>query len=208
MVNYQKGKIYTIRSRNSDKVYIGSTCNELRKRFHDHKLDYKYWVDGKRAYTSSFEVFKDGMCYIELLEKCPCNDKNELLRREGQLIRNMDCVNKIIAGRTLEEYYQDNKELMSKKNKEYYENNKEDIKEYNKEWKENNKEHLKEYRKKYYQDNKEKIKEYYQKNKEEYNKKQKEKITCGCGSVVSIRNKAMHTKSKKHKTWEEIQNIS
>jgi hypothetical protein len=95
MVNYQKGKIYTIRSRNSDKVYVGSTCNELRKRFHGHKKKYKRWIDGKGDYVSSYEVFKDGNCYIELLEKCPCNDKNELERREGQLIRSMECVNKI-----------------------------------------------------------------------------------------------------------------
>jgi len=95
MVNYQKGKIYTIRSRNSDKVYIGSTCNELRKRFYNHKTDYKRWVNGKGDYTASSEVLKDGNCYIELLEKCPCNSKDELLRREGQLIRSMKCVNKI-----------------------------------------------------------------------------------------------------------------
>ena len=170
MVNYQKGKIYTIRSRNSDKVYVGSTCNELRKRIYEHKTDYKNWVNGNPKYVSSYEVLKDGMCYIELFEKYPCNDKNELKRREGEVMRSMECVNKDIAGRTPKEYQEEHKE---------------------------HKEHKKEYNK-----------EYYQKNKEEYNKKQKEKITCGCGGVVSRRHKAEHMRSKKHKTWEEIQNIS
>ena len=195
MVNYQNGKIYTIRSRNSDKVYIGSTCNELRKRFHEHKRHFKMWVDGKRAYVSSYEVFKDGMCYIELLEKCPCNDKNELERREGQLIRSMECVNKHIAGRSIEEV------------KEYQ-------KEWSKEWYEKNKEKVLQKQNEYYsipevkEKIKEKRKEYYQKIKEEYNKKQNEKINCYCGSIVSRRNKAIHMRSKKHKTWESEQEVS
>ena len=167
MVNYQNGKIYTIRSRNSDKVYVGSTCNELRKRIYEHKKDYRYWVNGKPKYVSSFEVLKDGMCYIELLEKYPCNDKNELKRREGEVIRSMECVNKAIAGRTPKEYQEEHKE----QRKEYH-------------------------------------KERYQKIKEEYNKKQKEKITCGCGGVVSRRHKAVHMRSKKHKSWEDMQHDS
>jgi len=193
MVNYQNGKIYTIRSRNSDKVYVGSTCNELRKRIYEHKKDYRYWVNGKPKYVSSFEVLKDGMCYIELLEKYPCNDKNELKRREGEVIRSMECVNKAIAGRTPKEYQEEHKEQRKEYHKERYQKIKE---EYNKKQKE------------YYQNNKEKQKEYYQKNKEEYNKKQKEKITCGCGGVVSRRHKAVHMRSKKHKSWEDMQHDS
>ena len=203
MVNYQKGKIYTIRSRNSDKVYVGSTCNELRKRIYEHKTDYKYWVDGNRKYISSYEVLKDGMCYIELFEKYPCNSKDELKRREGEVMRNMECVNKIKwIGMTREEMkehikeYNQRQEVKEKKNvrgKKYYQNNKECFKEYY----QNNIDIIKEYRK-----------EYYQKNKEEYNKKQKEKFTCECGRIVSRRHKAVHMRSKKHKTWEEIQNIS
>ena len=193
MVNYQKGKIYTIRSRNSDKVYVGSTCNELRKRIYEHKKDYRYWVNGKPKYVSSFEVLNDGNCYIELFEKCPCNSKAELKRREGEVMRSIECVNKVIAGRTRKEYEEEHKEQKKKYYKERYQKNKEEYNKKQKEWRENNKK---------------KIKEYYQKNKEEYNKKQKEKITCECGDVVSRRHKAEHTRSKKHKTWEEMQNIS
>jgi hypothetical protein len=34
----------------------------------------------------------------------------ELDKREGEHIRNNNCINKYIAGRTMKEYYEDNKE--------------------------------------------------------------------------------------------------
>ena len=58
--------------------------------------------------------------YIELIEECPCNDKNELNRREGQMIREMNCVNKRIEGRTGKEYREDNKEYIKQKKKKEY----------------------------------------------------------------------------------------
>ena len=54
MPNYQNGKIYTIRSHQTDEIYIGSTANCLSKRLNDHKADYKRWKDGKRNYITSF----------------------------------------------------------------------------------------------------------------------------------------------------------
>ena len=45
-------------------------------------------------------------CKIELIELCPCNSKEELLRREGDIIQSIPCVNKQIAGRTRKEYSQ------------------------------------------------------------------------------------------------------
>jgi len=65
-----------------------------------------------------------------LIEKYPCDDKDELRAREGYHQKKFkeDCVNKLIAGRSIEQYYQDNKE----KFKAYYEKNKEWInKKYN-----------------------------------------------------------------------------
>ena len=113
MVNYKNSKIYTIRSHHTDKIYIGSTCNELRKRLHQHKYKYKYYLNGKYHYTSSFEIVKYDDAYIELYEYYPCNNKVELLKREGELIRKLDCVNKQIAGRSnkekCKEYYKTNK---------------------------------------------------------------------------------------------------
>ena len=40
-MDYKNGKIYTIRSFQTDKYYIGSTCTMLSKRFSNHKSNYK-----------------------------------------------------------------------------------------------------------------------------------------------------------------------
>ena len=100
---YQNGKIYTIRSFETDKIYIGSTCQSLSKRFSEHKSNFLLC----RGKTSAFELLKKDDCYIELLENCPCNSKDELERRQGELIREYKvkgvCLNQIIPRRTKEE---------------------------------------------------------------------------------------------------------
>lgn len=76
---------------------------------------------------TSYELLQYDDCYIELLEDYPCNNKNQLHRREGELIREHDCVNKYVAGRNKAEYYQNNKEQISAQMKLYHQNNKEKI---------------------------------------------------------------------------------
>jgi hypothetical protein len=49
-------------------------------------------------------------CKIELIENYPCNSKEELLKREGWYIKVTECVNKMVAGRTKQEWKQDNPE--------------------------------------------------------------------------------------------------
>ena len=51
-------------------------------------------------------------CKIELIENYCCECKEELLRREGHYIRENECVNKLIAGRTKKEYKSENKEKL------------------------------------------------------------------------------------------------
>jgi hypothetical protein len=87
MPNYQNGKIYSIRSRsNLDLVYVGSTTQPLSKRFGGHKR--------QSNKTSSKHIINLGDGYIELIENFSCNSKEELLKREGEIMRSMDCVNK------------------------------------------------------------------------------------------------------------------
>ena len=127
--DYKRGKVYTIRSRVSDLVYVGSTINSLPKRLDWHKRNYKSYNKGTRkGRCTSYDLFDaDGIenCYIELYENYPCNDKPELRRREGQVMRELDCVNKRIEGRTQKEYREDNKEKILEYNKQYYQDNKE-----------------------------------------------------------------------------------
>jgi hypothetical protein len=93
MVNYELGKIYTIRSSETVGVYVGSTCDNLAKRFGGHKASYKL-----NENVSSKHIFDYGIenAYIELLENYPCNSREELNKREGEHMRLMEnCVNKL-----------------------------------------------------------------------------------------------------------------
>ena len=127
MVNYQNGKIYTIRCKTDDTlIYVGSTTQTLSQRMTQHRSKYK----GKKQNCSLFKyIIDDNWCdwYIELYELYPCNEKCELERREGEITREIGTINYQIAGRTNKEYYNDTKEhhaeLVRKnyeKNKEYY----------------------------------------------------------------------------------------
>ena len=155
MPDYSKAKIYKIYSYENDDVYYGSTCETLSRRMSGHRGQMKLYKEGKCNYTTSFKILELTSAKIELVENYPCNSKEELLQREGYYIRNNNCVNKQIAGRTKKEYHQQNKEHINEWHKEY-----------NKQYHQENKEHIKEQKKEYYQQNKEHIKE----QKKEYNK--------------------------------------
>ena len=128
--------------------------------------------------------------YIELYEKFPCNDKQELHKREGEVIREISNLNRNVAGRSYKEYRYDNKEKI----KQYYENNKEKVKQ----CRENNKEKIANYEKQYREENKEKLDEYYK----QWNA---QKIKCECGSRVRRNGISRHRKSKKHLDWQATQ---
>jgi len=153
---YAKGKIYAIRSLQTTKYYIGSTCLELHKRLYSHKQNYKGFVNNKDKYMSSFEIIKYDDCYIELIEYFPCKTKAELRRREGELQREKknEIVNRNIAGRICKEWCADNNDLRKVSNDKYYQNHKEEIKERTKIYYENNKEKRKQQMKLYYEANK------------------------------------------------------
>ena len=124
-----KGKIYKIYSICDDvnEIYYGSTIQPLSNRMGGHRRDYKGWEDDKtKKYYSSFELFdKYGIdkFIIELVESVECNTKEELRAREGFYIKNNECVNKNIAGRSMKEYlkeYRDiHKEQISEQQKPY-----------------------------------------------------------------------------------------
>jgi len=210
MKDYSKGKIYCIRSFQTDKVYIGSTIQTLAQRLAKHRTNYKLYLNGKKkSITRSVELLKYDDYYIELIKLYPCSCREELVAEEGKYIRKWDCVNKVIPGRTQEDYYIDNKEQITEYQREYqreYRNkNKERIREKKKEYYIDNKENKLEQMKQYYNKNKEQIieqnKQYYSKNKQQIAEKRKVKITCDCGSDVTIYHYKRHTRSIKHINW-------
>ena len=220
MVNYQNGKIYKLWSPLGDLVYIGSTTQKLCYRLGGHKKDYKC---GYLQATSKllFDEYGIENVKIELIENYPCNNKTELLRKEGEHIRANNCVNKCIAGRTKGEEYQDNKEKYIKRSHKRYHNNKTEINTKKKanvitcdicNTKVRKSDYARHELSKTHLDSlklKDPIK--YLKIKAKANsklpqkikkdEKKREKITCECGSVVSRRHFARHKTTKKHKNY-------
>jgi len=139
---YEISKIYKIESHLGDKVYIGSTCQPyLSKRLEGHRLSYKRWKNGKTKKVTVYEIFDEygvGICQIIVLELCCLKSIDELRAREAYHIKSSPCINKMIPGRTLKEYYHDNRQKRIKNIREYQEQHKEQIKEYSKQYREAN----------------------------------------------------------------------
>lgn len=142
---YKNGKIYKIVDIGYNKCYIGSTCESLSQRMARHRKDFKRWQQEKRNSYSLFDIFDEfgvDNCKIELIEKCDVEDKEALRKREGLYIKENECVNKMISGRTRIQRYQDNKDKELLQCKLYQEKHKDKIKQYHKKRYQDNKEHL------------------------------------------------------------------
>lgn len=187
MPDYKNGKLYTIRCKTDEAlIYVGSTLNPLYKRMYGHN---QHARDEKRTsllYTKMRELGIDNF-YIELYEEYPCNNKEQLNKREGEVIRLIGTLNEKISGRTFKEYYNDHKEKLLEHNKEYYNENKERVLNICKEYRETHKEQKKETDRLYRENNKEKIKEI-----------KTELYKCECGCSFQRDNIARHNKSKFH----------
>jgi len=72
--------------------------------------------------------------YIELYEEYPCDKKQLLDKKEGEIIRLIGTLNKNIAGRTLKEWVKDNPEKIQAYSKKYHEEHKEENKDIKKEY--------------------------------------------------------------------------
>ena len=118
VVNYQNGKIYRIIADGEN--YIGSTTLSLSKRLAKHRSHLKeYQKTGKGGNITSYPLLERGDCVIILIENVPCDNKEELLKRERYFIETMDCVNKVIPLRTKAEYNEDNKDKFKEYNNKY-----------------------------------------------------------------------------------------
>lgn len=208
MVNYGNGRIYAVRNKTNDKVYIGSTTRTLSRRMTEHRSRARNG-DTDPIYQSMREVGVE-VFYIELVEEFPCQNKEQLTAREGYWVRQMDTYQNGFNGN-----------IPARTNKEWAEENKEKVVEYRSMWVEENKERLKEYKKQHYQANREEIREkqrayneehkeekagadkrYYEANKEaiqEYKKSwSSQKVQCECGIELSRSHLTGHRKTKKH----------
>lgn len=134
MLDYTLGKIYKISSESKGLCYYGSTTKELDARLKSHRYKYSFFKNGKTNYVSVNDILDCDDAKIELVEAFPCNNRKELDKKEGEYIKNNECVNLYIPGRNLKEYYQDNKEMY----KQRYNKDKDKIKQRYEERKKNN----------------------------------------------------------------------
>ena len=142
--DYKKGQIYKLWTLESDEIYIGSTTQPLYKRLSVHK-------NASNKCNSKILFERYGNIKIELIEAFPCDNIEELNRREGhfQRLNKEFIVNRNIAGRTNKEYYIDNADKISEYYKEYYTDNTDKILERNKLYTIKNAKKINEYQKEY-----------------------------------------------------------
>ena len=195
-VNYQEGKIYKIFNTITDDIYIGSTSQKLCEKMRQHRCDNRPM--GKMNYPI-YKAFREHGVenfFIELIEKCPCNDKDELRRKEGEYIRALEpSLNIRIEGRTEQEYDDKHKEVIAKRKKEHREHNKQHYSQKGQEYYITNKEAILQRNKEFRNNNKEYEQQRHTKYYEEVSK---QPIECECGCTTTRNNLTRHRTSKKH----------
>jgi hypothetical protein len=177
------GRVYKIVHHHSDIVYVGSTKNELRHRWAQHKCMFKKWMEDKTAvrgcalfkYLEQFGTDSFSIIPIKEYEVC---DKLHLQAWEQLWINKLRCVNEKSPN-----------PLMTKKQRDrmdYLKHREERIAKV----------------RAYAAANKEKIAEkgraYREKNKEELAEKKRETTMCECGSRITKLHMKRHLATAKH----------
>jgi len=176
-IDYSKTIIYRIVCKNLDVTdcYIGHTTNFTNRKYL-HKSD----CNNENSKSYNLKVYQfirdnggwDNWSIIEI-EKFPCNDVNEALKRERYNIELYNAkLNMTIPTRTQKEYNKDNSKILQENRFKYYENKRESIL-YNK-------------------------KVFYENNSKLIREKQKEKIFCECGCELTKQHLLRHQKTQKH----------
>ena len=182
MNTYNNGKIYTIRCKKVDTlIYVGSTIQSLHQRWAGHKKHSK-----TRQHLLLYSTINDKWddWYIELYENFNCENKEQLNKREGEIIRLIGNLNSRIAGRSKIEYEKDNEEQR---------------REYKKEYNIKNAEILKMKRAEKADEAIERARIWKEANKEKITLK----IKCGCGGYFQVKNRGQHEKTRIHQNWLE-----
>ena len=178
---YSKSKVYKLQDNVNFYFYIGSTCNELRKRLQQHKDHSKVKNYLNRKVYVYFNSIGWENVKIILIQEHNLENRQQLLREEDKIIQmnleNEKCLNTRRPFYGLEHkeqqkaYYEDHKDHFLQAGKEYYTKNRENIIEKCKEYRDNNKEKVSDCKKLWYEKNK-------------HNKKYTEKIICECGKKI------------------------
>ena len=192
-MDYKNGKIYCIRNTVDDDIYVGSTTQPLSKRMVGHRSESerrKHYILYQKMNDIGVEHF-----YIELIQEFPCENKEQLMAKEGEYIREMATLNHRIQGRTMQEWLDDTKEIRRQKNKEYRELKHDIILGRKAKYREEKREMIRETDKAWRENNKEKV-----------TQRNRLTVTCECGDCVTKINLKRHLRSKKHQ--EALNNLN
>ena len=140
-----------------------------------HRKQYRYFLDGKDNYVSVYGIFDEfGLenCKIELIENYPSNSIEEIRKREGFYIQTTDCVNKRVAGQTMQDYRNKYRQQILKQRRDHYATNKEIYAE--------------------------RSHKYYVENQETIKQRKAEKIICECGATIRKGDKPKHERTQTH----------
>jgi len=124
MPNYNNSKIYRIVCNITGENYYGSTTETLAQRMGSHRKATK-----RNKKTTANQIIDRGNYDIILVEEYPCDNKEQLHKRERYYIEKNKCINHNIPSRTIKEYYQANKEKRLQQFEKYRQDNQEQIKE-------------------------------------------------------------------------------
>jgi len=139
MPDYSKGMIYKIKHNEDyedENIYIGSTCNLIRRRF-----QHKTHCNNEKDKSYNVNLYKyirenggwDAFIMIKIHDY-KCNSKSELKVEERRMIDMLKPkLNRQLPTRSKKEWYEDNKQVILEKDKKYREDNKEIILEKKKE---------------------------------------------------------------------------
>jgi hypothetical protein len=98
MVSYRNTKIYKVVCRTTNKVYISHTTKRyLSQRLSYHAQKYQKYLMGQCVFNPVFRIIENNDYYIELIEICRCDSKDEVLRKQNEFIASMDCLNKQVV---------------------------------------------------------------------------------------------------------------
>ena len=123
------GRVYKIVCGLTNDIYVGSSKQELRYRWRDHKYDYKKFKNGKHNKLSVYPLFQkygiDNFKIILIKEYEVC-DKEHLKAYETLWINKLKSINKVIPFRIRylsdKLYRANNKEHLEEKRKYYRDN--------------------------------------------------------------------------------------
>lgn len=175
MTKYSNGRIYKLKNDIDNEIYIGSTIMKLSRRISKHRSVAKN--NNNLKVYQHLNIIGWKHVKIVLIEKYPCADREELLKRE--------------------DYWCDEMKPSLNINKPH--RTKEYIKNYCKEYRKNNKAFVdglnKKYYKKHRKDLMKKQKSYYDNNKQKY----LITVKCECGCKITKVSLNRHKKTNKHK---------